>query len=109
MNAIRASIKYVLEVIASKEDQVDYDKKVPVANVPAELVCMWFDDSYHPNSSQYKEAFSIEEQEILSKFNSFFDARVDRLPKNLAELQVDPQWNEIVNAAQEVLTKIKWS
>ena len=108
MNSIRASIRNVLEIIASKEEQVYYEKNVSIANVPTELVCMWFDDSYHPNSGQQREAFSIEEQEILSKFNSFFDARVDGLPMTFAELEVSPQWDEIMNEAQKVLDKIKW-
>jgi hypothetical protein len=108
MNTIRASIKDVLEVIASKEEQVDYARRVPVAEVTAELVCMWFDDIYHHKSRQHKEAFSIEEQEALSNFNAFYDARVDSLPKTLAELQIDSQWDEIVHEARKVLTQINW-
>ncbi len=108
MNAIRACIQDLLELIASKEEQVDYAKRVPIADVSAELVCMWFDDSYQPNSRQHKEAFSIKEQEVLSKFNAFYDARVDSLPKTLDELQLDPQWDEIVREAQKVLGKITW-
>jgi uncharacterized protein YifE (UPF0438 family) len=44
---------------------------------------MWFDDTYHPDTKQHKEAFSIKEQEVLSAFNEFNDLRVGKLPKTL--------------------------
>jgi hypothetical protein len=108
MNSIRKGIKNVLEIIASKEEQLTYRENVPTADVPVELLCMWFDDCYHPNSSQHRNAFSIEEQTILSEFNEFYDERVDKLPKNFDELQTNPEWGEIVNEAKKVLDIIKW-
>ncbi len=69
---------------------------------------MWFDDTFHPDSKQYKEAFSTEEQQILNSFNSFLESRVDKLPQILAEMHGNPQWNEIVKEAKRVIEEIKW-
>jgi len=108
MNPIRKSIKEILEILASKENQIRYELDVPIANVPAELISMWFDDTYHPDSSQHKEAFSAEEQQILRSFNAFYDSRVDKLPKTLDEMHASPLWDEIVKEAQRVCKSIEW-
>lgn len=108
MNIIRESIKEVLELIASKEEPVKYEQNVAIANVPAELICMWFDDSYHPETLLHKESFSEEEQQTLSYFNTFFDSRVEKLPTSLAEMHTDPLWDEIVLEAQRTIESIKW-
>jgi hypothetical protein len=108
MNAIRESIKDVLEMLASKTEQTCYEQNVPIADVPSELVCMWFDDMYHPESWQHKEAFSAEEQKILSAFNAFYRARSKNLPNTLTAMHADIQWNEIVGEARRTLESIKW-
>jgi len=108
MNAIRTSIKELLELLASEEAQVEYEKSVPTANVPAELVCMWFDDSYHPSSPQHIEAFSKAERDILAAFNEMYDARVESLPATLSGMHASQQWAEVVAEAQQVLSKIAW-
>ena len=42
-----------------------------------------------------EKPFQSRNKEILSKFNSFFDARVDGLPMTFAELEVSPQWTRL--------------
>ena len=108
MNAIREGIKDVLEMLASKTEQTRYEQNVPIADVPSEVVCMWFDDMYHPESWQHKEAFSAEEQKILAVFNDFYGARAKNLPNTLAAMHAEGQWNEIVREAQRTLTAIEW-
>ncbi len=108
MNPIRESLKEVLQMLASKENQIKYEKDVPVANVSSELICMWFDDIYHPDSSQHKEAFSTEEQQVLSSFNTFFYSRKDKIPKTLSEMHANQLWNEIVKEAQRIIKLIEW-
>ncbi len=108
MNPIRKGIKGVLELLASKEEQSKYEQNVQIANVPAELICMWFDDTYHPDSMQHKEAFSIEERKVLSSFNEFYDSRVEKLPKTLEAMHKNSLWDEIVKEAQATIDSIKW-
>ena len=42
--AIRAEVLSHLELLASPELQARYERDVEIADVPAELVCVWFDD-----------------------------------------------------------------
>ena len=108
MNSIRKGIKKVLDLISSKEEQIKYEKEVQIANVPAELICIWFDDLYHPQSRLHQDAFSNEEQNILDSFNTFYESRVKQLPETLAEMHINPLWNEIVQEADRVVKIIKW-
>ena len=108
MNPIRSCIKGVLELIASKEKQIKYEQFVPIADVPAELICMWFDDNYHPDSWQCKQAFSAKEQQILGSFNDYYNSRCDKLPKSLVKLHADRLWSEIMLEAKKTKEAIKW-
>ncbi|WP_180146916.1 hypothetical protein [Desulfoluna butyratoxydans] len=106
MNSIRKNIKEILDLISSKEEQIKYEKEVPIANVPAELICTWFDDLYHPQSKLHQEAFSDDEQQILDSFNTFYESRVGELPETLSEMHINLQWEEIIKEAQRVLRSI---
>ena len=108
MNKIRKAIKDVLDLLASKEEKTKYEQNVPIANVSAELICMWFDDTYHPDSKQHREAFSAKEQQMLSEFNDFYDSRVARLPKTLEAMHKNPLWDEIVKKARATIATIDW-
>lgn len=108
MNAIREGIKDAFEMLASRAEQARYAQNVPIADVPSELVCMWFDHMYHPESWQHKEAFSAEEQKILAAFDAFYRARSNYLPDTLTAMHADIQWNEIVGEARRTLDSIKW-
>jgi hypothetical protein len=55
---LRNNIVGLMRMLASKNEQLAYERDVPIANVPAELVCMWFDDFYHPEAGLFLEAFS---------------------------------------------------
>ena len=98
---IRDVITGLLELIGDLDEQIAYEQNVPIANVPQELVVMWFHDSYHPEWPTFIEAFSAHELAVLAEFNDFYDARVDSLPADagVADLQVTPQWAEISEKA----------
>ena len=104
---LRESIVDTLKIIASKRAQIEYEKNVPIANVPAELACMWFDDLYHPKAYLFLESFSEEERAVLAKFNAFYEARLDSLPKTLKELHKSSEWNEVCEKANEVLSELR--
>jgi len=104
---LRESIVETLKIIASKRAQIEYEKNVPIADVHAELVCMWFDDLYHPKADLFLKSFSEEERAVLAKFNAFYEARLDSLPKTLKELHRTSEWNEVCEKANEVLTELR--
>lgn len=106
---LRNNIVGLIRTLASKDEQLAYELNVPVANVPAELVCMWFDDLYHPDADSFLECFTPAERERLAKFHAFFDARLERLPDTLAEVHQNAAWLEVMSEAQQVIDELGWT
>jgi hypothetical protein len=101
----RDTIIGLLELLASEEEQLAYERDVPHVDITTELVCMWFDDQYHPERG-FDTLFSPDELSALSKFHQFYDERVNRLPKSLGTVRTwlaDSVWQEIMKQAQTTL------
>jgi len=99
----------LLKTIASSEMQREYEENVPIANVPDELICQWFDD-IHPETELFKSSFSSNEIYELKKFTEFFDTRVNSIPNDggVAKLQSNKEWLEVQSYANETLSKLGW-
>jgi len=97
-----------LEDLGSLEEQVRYQENAPVAQVPAELVNQWFDDWYHPESTQFCNCFTIQELALLAEFSSFFESRLELLPDtyDVLELHQCPAWLEIASKARQIHEKL---
>ncbi len=95
----------LLELLSSLENQLEYQENVPIADVPSELVCMWFDDFYHL-TEDFKQAFSASELEVLASFNKFYEFNSKKLPspeEGLKALQSNESWLEIAKRAKATL------
>lgn len=108
MKPSRAYTIQTLQLIADIEAQRQYEKNVPIADVPSELICQWFDDYYHPESEEYRLAFTDEELDTMAEFSKFYDSRVEKLPQTLNEMHQCDTWRQIVEKAQWVLDKLQW-
>ncbi len=98
-----------LKTISSSEEQLNYQKNVPIADVPAELFCGWFYDVYHPETDLFKSTFSEDEQKVLADFNDFFEKREDKIPTtSLEEMKKNIEWNEVMEKAKETLKLLNW-
>jgi hypothetical protein len=99
----------LLTLISSFEEQLKYEKLVPLANVPAELVCMWFDDFYHLTEEFIKD-FSSKELNALSAFNAFYDEKLPsllELENELNEFHNSIVWREVSEEAKKTLNVLK--
>jgi hypothetical protein len=103
----RDNLLGLLDLLGSTDAQLEYQKKVPIADVPSELICMWFDDLYHPETDLHRQSFSPEEQLILADFNAFYDMRVERLHGPIEELIKLPEWMEVCRMARETAERIR--
>ncbi|MCE3279337.1 MAG: hypothetical protein K0S44_1528 [Bacteroidetes bacterium] len=106
---IRENILYSLDLWTSKEKQFDYQKSVPIADVSAELFCGW-DDFYHPDNTDFINAFNGQERQILADFNRTLTVLADKTPNilpNIVEFVQTEEWKKINSAATETLNKIK--
>jgi hypothetical protein len=105
---IRSSIRDHLALLADLEEQRKYERNVPIANVPAELVCGWFDDSYIPDSPAHHAAFTLSERAALEDFSALFSPVADGLRnvREVADLHARREWLEVVAAAAILLRQI---
>ena len=107
---VRSAIVEELELLADLEAQRAYERNVPIADVPAELFCGWFDDTYHPTSPAFIQAFSEDERRVLADFNERFDSESNEIGRDLpslAELQALPAWEQVASSAQMALESIR--
>jgi len=102
----RKQVIELLQLFASEEQQLAYERDVPHVDITVELVCMWFDDQYHPRQRHFESCFSPNELAALDEFHRFYDDRVDRLPESLGTVRTwlaCPIWREVMKQAQRTL------
>jgi len=105
-NECRCAAINVLQLLASKEQQLDFQQKSPSANVALELLCLWFKDLYNPGSHLFVRSFSASELESIQEFNRYYDLRKGKLPETIEELHQDSDWEIIMTEAKTLLTEI---
>jgi hypothetical protein len=95
-----------LRLLSDLEAQIAYERDVPIADVPAELFCGWFDDLYHPDTDLLRSAFTARERLVLAAFHQKFEQVNDSLPEPLgrvADLHARAEWRALVRAATDTL------
>ena len=106
----RKEVFEVLELISSKDEQLDYQEKAPIAYVSAELFNQWEDCYQIPRNQQwYKDAFSETEHQILKEFDETFEKVCDETPQNppdIKEFIYTPEWKTLSGAAIKALEKL---
>jgi hypothetical protein len=92
---------------ASAEVQVAYAARVPIANVPAEVLCTW-EDHYVPDSLWFDHAFTADERDALAAYDATCSAIARRLPEHmrLAAFQASPEWRDLADAAVRTLAAL---
>ena len=105
----RPHIVELLQLLASEEEQLDYEKNVPHVNITAELRCMWFDDHYHPDNAFFASCFTPDELAALAEFHRFYDEQKHHLPPSKGTVRTwlnSPVWRSIMLKAQLTLEQI---
>jgi len=105
----KANIIELLRTLASEEQQLEYEKNVPHVDITTEMVCMWFDDQYHPDSARFTSCFKKDELVALAEFHQFYDECHKRLPESQGTVRTwlgNPIWREIMLKAQKTLERI---
>jgi hypothetical protein len=82
----RNSIVETLRLLSSPDKQLAYERNVPHVRVTDELLSMWFDDTYLPESNAFRENVSEEELRALAAFNDFYDEHSKLLPGSIADV-----------------------
>jgi len=98
-----------LRVLASERGQLEYERNVPHVDITVELVCGWFDDSYHPEDAHFCSCFTDEELAALADFTATFQERKAHLPVSngtVTSWLASPSWRELMRAASRTLARL---
>ncbi|MGM0564284.1 MAG: hypothetical protein ACQES2_08135 [Pseudomonadota bacterium] len=100
--SIREAIIEEIDLLAHPAKQLEYEKNVPIANVPAELICGFCDDLYHPKSEQMLSEFTEDELKELAHLYGVLceAARLDVV--SVLDLIKLPKWRAVVAVAKEL-------
>jgi hypothetical protein len=104
----RKNVFGVIDLWASEEKQLNYQKEVPIAQVSAELFCQW-EDFYYPDSTDFKDAFDKDELELLTEFDKALNNTSDKTPDNLPPIEEfvkTQEWNDMNKKAIEIKKKL---
>jgi hypothetical protein len=99
-----------LKLISSKAEQLDYQNKVPIAHVSAELFCSW-ESCYQDvkNRDWYQSTFSKEEFEVLNRFDVIFEQVCSETKQDvpyITEFIQTKQWLTLSKAAKLALLEL---
>jgi hypothetical protein len=106
----RSSIVDILRLLSDPNRQLEYEQNVPQVRVTNELISMWFDDTYIPESKAFQRSFSKEELRALATFNDFYDQHLNLLPSSKANVTSwlnSETWQQIMTQARETLELLK--
>ena len=99
---LRASTLDTLQFLASPTEQRRFAAKVFYENYAGEFAC-WFFDSFLPENPFTHARYTAQELSTLNDFSQRFDQLLQSLadrPLTINALLNDPQWREVVSAAQ---------
>jgi hypothetical protein len=105
---IRNNIIAYLEVAASVEKQRIYERNVPIAQVPNEMINQWEDSVDSKDFDWYcAPVFSPEENMAMRQFHEVWNQVADETPNPMpytieALIGTEP-WSRLMNAAQLAL------
>jgi len=94
------------ELFKSVDAVREFQKQVPHVFVPTELFCMWFDDTYIPESAEFINAFSSVELDAIKTFNASMEHLSIEAGDSLAsidKLVTLPSWSEVEGNANKLL------
>jgi len=100
--SIRKAIIQQIELLSNPSDQVQYEKDVPIPNVPAELICVFCDDLYHPKSDALQSQFTQEELEGLERLFRVLDEAAKIEVSGVRELILTREWQNVISVSREL-------
>ena len=100
--SIRKSTIKMIELLSLPSEQLEYEKNVPIADVPAELICGFCDDLYHPKSEDFIAEFSEDELKAMAHLYGLLSEAAKVEVHSVIELQKVPEWRSVASLAKEM-------
>ncbi len=108
----RVQLKDCLDTLASGEELLAYEKNVPIAYIPHEIACQFFDDFYHPKTDEFLKAFSQDEIKEIGILSGYLHIALQALDSrghpSVNEVLKLPEWRSMMKRAailREALNK----
>ena len=107
---VRQRIIEVLELIASPQDQVEYQHNVDFVYIPHEIIEQWRDWVDNTRKHLYRtDIYTPEELKTIWAFDKVWDNVADRIDSGLTMEQMieSKPWRELIGAASMALLVFK--
>lgn len=105
--SVRESTIEMIELLSLPSQQLAYEKNVPIADVPAELICGFCNDLYHPKSEAFIAAFSESELKSMAHLYGLLSEVAKSTVHSVSDLQKTPEWRLVVALANKMLVHFK--
>ena len=96
---LRQRVAQELHLLAHPSEQLEYEKKVPAAFVPGELISGFCDDLYSPIGLALSNEFSDDEQRDLAHLYGLIVEAAKVKVASVAELLKTNEWRTVVRLA----------
>lgn len=106
----RKNVIECLRLFASPEEQLEFQRNVPIAHVTAELFCNWSYGAFSPDFPEqewYRRAFSKVELRAMTEVDQVCESVLHKLPEGLPgieEFVKTPEAAELAAAATKALS-----
>jgi hypothetical protein len=105
---IRNNIMDYLELASSASEQRDYERRVPIAHVPNEMINQWEDCVPDQDFEWYSQPeFSADEQAAIRRFTEVWESVTNEtpnpMPSSIDSLIGTAVWQRLMDAAEEAL------
>ena len=102
----RENLRLALELAASPEEQRAYARRVPIAQVVAEVFETWT-DIYHPDVPTFTVAFDEAERAALARYATFHELSLSSIGLSLDEFQASAVSEVLAHAAATTLAALR--
>lgn len=100
--SIRQSVVEHVDLLSRPSAQLEYEAKVPIADIHAELVSGFCGDLYHPKSQQFLDAFTENELKDLAHLYGLLVESAHLRTGSVTELLTQPQWRCVVEFSKDL-------
>lgn len=99
----REGLIEALQLAQSARQIREYKARVPIADVVAEVFCIW-EDLYHPSVPTFEVAFQAHERQALAAYEAACSAIAIEIGQiGVEEFLSTSQWRTLAAAAKEAL------
>jgi hypothetical protein len=109
INAVRSRVLEELELLSLPSLQLEYQSSLinHAGHAPAELVCGFCNDIYHPKSPEFIDAFSENEHKALAHLYGLMVEVAPQSHSTVEEMLKDTTWRKVVTLAKDLHAQFK--